>query len=194
MDTPTPNLKLPQFEATDPFDFPTVNQMLLDIDRKLAVTTCTTATRPTGTDRFDGRVVYDTDIGKYIKWASTANQWRSVDFGGSTLPSITLTPGAGITLSTSPTPQTFNHKNGIANIHFSFSYNAAIGAGDIANFTVATMPMQWVPENPTVLHQGLTGPLISYYLSPLGVITMTSTSAAITQGFVMSCAGIWIMT
>lgn len=187
----TPKLQLPQWETTDDFDVNEVNAALLRIETKLTPSAYATALRPTGVERYDGLVILDTDLGKYIKWNAAQGAWRSVDYNGDDTPSVTLTPGANITLSGATS---FTQKNGIAQISFSYSSSLAIGAGDIPNFTVATVPQLWWPRANCTLGQGLTGPLINYYFSTAGVITATATSATVTAGFVLAVSGVYLLT
>jgi hypothetical protein len=187
----TPKLQLPQWEGIDDFDVAEVDAALLRVDTKLTPSSYTTALRPTGVERYDGLIILDTDLNKYIKWNASQGAWRSVDYNGDDTPSVVLTPGANITLSGSTS---FTQKNAIAQISFQYSSSLAIGTGDIPNFTVATVPQAWWPRANCTLGQGLTGPLINYYFSTAGVITATATSDPVTAGFVLSVSGVYILT
>lgn len=72
MDPNTPQLQLPQWESTDDFEYTQVNAALLSIDTKVAATSYATAGRPVGTERFPGRVIYDTDVNQYLIWDGAA--------------------------------------------------------------------------------------------------------------------------
>ena len=71
MDTPTPNLELPQFESTDDLAFTDVNGAFLSIDTLAVPTVCTSATRPT-TNLFVGREIYETDTKKALFYNGTS--------------------------------------------------------------------------------------------------------------------------
>ena len=187
----TPKLQLPQWESTDDFEYTQVNDALLRVDTKAAPSAYATANRPVGTERYDGLIILDTDLDKYLKWNATAAAWRSIDFDGDDSPSVALAPAAGITISGTPN---FTHKNGIAQIYFTFSYNAALADGDIGNFNICTVPDPWKPRQPTVLVQGAAGPVMGFYMNTAGVITLNSTGAAISANYGLSCGGMYILT
>lgn len=48
-----------------------INDNLDDIDNHLGFYVCTSATRPTGTDRFTGRTILETDTGNRYYWTGT---------------------------------------------------------------------------------------------------------------------------
>ena len=52
-----------------------INQNADKIDAAIGVTICTSGTRPTGTDRWDGREIYETDTRRNYMWSAALATW-----------------------------------------------------------------------------------------------------------------------
>lgn len=191
MDTPTPKLLLPQFTDADPMDFEIVNQSFLDIENKLTVSAFTTATRPTGVQRYDGRIILDTDLNQYLKWNAAAGAWQLLAINAAESQSISnsIANGTGVTVN----GVNFAQRNGMAQLYISWSRTTAIADGDIGNFNVCLMPAPWRPAIPTVLLGGASGPPCVYYFSTSGQISMSGTAGAISAGFDLNFGGTYIL-
>lgn len=187
----TPNLQLPQWESTDDFEYSQVNAALLATDTKATVTSYSTAGRPVGTERFDGRIILDTTLNTYLKWNAAEGVWRSIDYNQPELISpLSVSIGSGMTV----TNIDFTHKNGIAQIYGTFSYNAALGAGDIGNVAICNVPVPWRPRVITALSAGAVGPMIQCYLNTSGALGIGATAAAIAANTTLTFAGTYILT
>lgn len=60
------------------------------LDAAVGAFVCTSSTRPTGADRWAGRIIFETDTGKMYIWDATDTQWRQ----------ILVDTGAGATFDT----------------------------------------------------------------------------------------------
>jgi hypothetical protein len=52
-----------------------INESMDKIDAAVGVTICTSGTRPTGADRWDGREIYETDTRRNYMWSTTLSTW-----------------------------------------------------------------------------------------------------------------------
>lgn len=82
---PTPNLGLLKFAGTDDFDFAQVNQNADAIDSLAICTSCTAATRPTS-NRYIGRLIWQTDTSEFYLWNGAA--WVLVPLNAITQPTV----------------------------------------------------------------------------------------------------------
>jgi hypothetical protein len=78
-----------------------INDSMDKIDATIGTTVCTSGTRPTGTDRWDGRQIYETDTRRTYVWANALTAWLPMLVGRSTdgpylLGQSTDTSGEGI--------------------------------------------------------------------------------------------------
>lgn len=172
----TPKLGLPQWEPSDDFDVLEVNAALLKIENKLCPPSVTTAQRPTGVNVYDGMVVYDTDIGKYIMWVATGNSWRSVEFGGVQSPTIAFTVSSNYVLLN----KYFAHKSGVAQLYINVNNNLAIPAGNVGNAYVCKITdPTWYPITYVSMTSGATGPIVNGLLDANGQVTLAATATLI---------------
>ena len=189
--TPTPKLGLNIYTNTDDIDYNEINADNLAIDSKLTVLSVTTATRPTGAERFDRRVILDTDINRYLKWSDANNGWETVSYNFPMSPVIPLGIGAaGVTINSIE----FYQNNGVAQFYMNWERNTAIAAGNIANFTVATFPTPWVPRITTSVGAGGNGPLASYYLNTAGALVLCAIADPVPAGTSLSAGGTFLLS
>lgn len=78
-----------------------INNSMDKIDAAIGVTVCTSGTRPTGADRWDGREIYETDTRRNYMWNSSLATWLPLLVGRGTdgpylLGQSTDTTGEGI--------------------------------------------------------------------------------------------------
>lgn len=58
-----------------------LNQNWDKVDAAIGVTICTSGTRPTGADRWDGREIYETDTRRFYMWSTTQATWLPLLIG-----------------------------------------------------------------------------------------------------------------
>lgn len=78
-----------------------INNSMDKIDAAIGVTVCTSGTRPTGADRWDGREIYETDTQRKYMWSAALTTWLPLLVGRGTdgpflLGQSTDTSGEGI--------------------------------------------------------------------------------------------------
>jgi hypothetical protein len=78
--TPTSNLGLHTFDTLDDIDYAEINANFTDLDQKLPMLTCTSTTRPT-TTLYDGRLVYETDTDRVMRYSAGSSSWKRVTAG-----------------------------------------------------------------------------------------------------------------
>jgi hypothetical protein len=88
-----------------------------DIDEQMIVT-CTSSTRPAGVD---GRVIYETDTGKYMSYNSTAAAWSVL--GGSRW--VTFTPSwTNLTVGNGTNTGAYRYADGGMLVAFDFTFGS----------------------------------------------------------------------
>lgn len=189
---PTPKLLLPQWEDTDDFNVSEVNSALMRIDSKIPPKAYTSALRPTGSEVYDGLVILDTDINRYLRWSDLAGGWQTTHYNQPMAPVIpnTIANGSGVTV----TGVEFYHNNGVAQMYIGWQTTSAIGAGDISNFNVCLLPVPWRPRVTTVLSSGANGPAATYYFNTAGQVVITSTGTAVTANTPMAMGGSFLLS
>jgi hypothetical protein len=178
----TPKLGLPQWEPSDDFDVNEVNAALLRVENKLCPPSYTTALRPTGTERYDGMIIYDTDLQKYLRYipSQPGNGWRSVDVGGIDIPTITFTPAANFSF---PGSKYLVIKNCVAQLYITVTSVNAIAAGDIGNTSLGSMNESlYYPRFSAPLMGASTGPSVTAFIGLDGSLTLCSVGTAIAAG------------
>jgi hypothetical protein len=76
MATTTARLGLTKPGTADPVDINVLNTDLDRLDLYTSTLVCTSSTRPTGTDRFTGLIIYETDTKRNYVWDSVVNNWK----------------------------------------------------------------------------------------------------------------------
>src|SRR5690349_20993899 len=74
--TPTPRLGLPQWDSLDDIEYAELNGALLDLDTESGANATTSTTRP-GTGNYAGRLLYETDTKKLIRYTGSAWEYVS---------------------------------------------------------------------------------------------------------------------
>ena len=100
------------------------------------LTVHTTATRPTGADRYHGKVIYDTTVESILKWNSTTSNWDIVTEPPQAWTSVTVTQSATVTgtIATS----WYKRDNGFFTASLKWT---ASSAGTAANAIVISTPL-----------------------------------------------------
>lgn len=103
-----------------------INQSMDKIDAAMSTFICTSGTRPTGADRWDGREIYETDTRRRFMWANGLSAWlpilngRTVDGPFQMGAANTDTVGQGLNVQATTSPvDIFRSKNvGDSNARF----------------------------------------------------------------------------
>lgn len=187
----TTKLQLPQWQGSDDMEYTQVNDALLKVENKLTASSFSTALRPTGTERFDGRVILDTTLNQYLRWNASAAEWQVVRHNAAEIPTPTPTIVASPNFSVGGT--SFAQRNGIAQVSIIFTTNNALSAGDIGNVPVCTIPSPWTPIIPAAGSAGAQGVPCAYYIGTNGVVNLCATAAAVSAASQLSCIATYII-
>lgn len=188
--TPTPKLRLPQFEATDPFDYLQVNALLLSIETQLTPTVYTTAARPTGVARWDGRVILDSDVGEYLVWNAALAKWQMLR--DNRTDSANPIPGTIAKANFTGGSVQGIKRNGMVQIYGSVISTNVISSFDIANVPILELPADWAPSVPATLSGGAAGGGGSMYIGTDGVINLCTAVFGFPAAGIVSFGGNYI--
>lgn len=127
-----------------------------DIDNHLGHLVCTSASRPTGSDRFQGRTIYETDTLQTAMWDGSAWVYMNGNLTGGYTFQITGAT-SGTATNGNSTINTFYHRNGQwVDFFCRFTHgNSGVSLSVVGSFNFLLPPVAATSSNGTIIGTGL---------------------------------------